>query len=343
MVGIYKIENMKNNKKYIGQSICIEDRWKDHTITAHNENDKHYEYPLYRSIRKYGIENFSFSVLELCNEEFLNDREIFWIAELHSHISENGYNQTRGGDSCSERCRKITQESYNKIIECLKNKNFKNQQVISEALNISLEYVQGINTGRLYKEFASMDEKFPIRNFYNNNVVDFKKTKEKKYCLDCGKEIYKTSKRCVKCENIRKGSKKTNIEDLIYIASIINEKNSVCKAATELGIKHYMIYKMFKKIDKNLTNKDNIINWYCEKNNIKRKEIIKEEKQEYKIKKFLMYSLEGKFEKEFSQMKEIQEYFLKNYNQKITSSHIYSVCNGKRKSAHGKIWKEKVD
>lgn len=72
--GIYKIENLINHKCYIGQSVKIEQRWKNHKITAKNLNDKNYDNPLYRAIRKYGIENFSFEIIEECSVNELNNR-----------------------------------------------------------------------------------------------------------------------------------------------------------------------------------------------------------------------------------------------------------------------------
>lgn len=70
MIGIYKITNTVNNKKYIGQSINIIDRWREHRQRASNGT----EY-LYQAIRKYGIQNFVFEVLEECLIEDLNLKE----------------------------------------------------------------------------------------------------------------------------------------------------------------------------------------------------------------------------------------------------------------------------
>ena len=40
MCGIYKIENLINNKKYIGKSINIEKRFKSHIQESFNKNKK---------------------------------------------------------------------------------------------------------------------------------------------------------------------------------------------------------------------------------------------------------------------------------------------------------------
>lgn len=99
MCGIYKITNLINNKKYIGQSIDIEKRWQRHKIEAQKSNPQEI---LYQAIQKYGIDNFKFEVIEECNSEQLNQREIYWIAYYHTFIKDNkcqGYNMTKGGNN----------------------------------------------------------------------------------------------------------------------------------------------------------------------------------------------------------------------------------------------------
>lgn len=63
MIGIYKIENMINNKVYIGCSNNIEKRWSGHKTKAFSEGDREYNKTLYRAFRKYGIDSFRFSVV----------------------------------------------------------------------------------------------------------------------------------------------------------------------------------------------------------------------------------------------------------------------------------------
>lgn len=38
-----------------------------------------YQTKLYNAMRKHGIENFSFEVIEECSSLELNEREIYWI------------------------------------------------------------------------------------------------------------------------------------------------------------------------------------------------------------------------------------------------------------------------
>lgn len=102
MQGIYKIENKINKKCYIGISKDIKRRWNSHKYHATNTNlaDRERDYPLYKAMRKYGIENFDFSILEELPEETsyetLVEKEKYWIAKFDSY--NKGYNQTIGGD-----------------------------------------------------------------------------------------------------------------------------------------------------------------------------------------------------------------------------------------------------
>lgn len=96
--GIYKITNNINNKCYIGKSVSIEQRWKEHLSAYNWEREKNK--PLYLAFQKYGIENFSFEILEECENirQLLNEKEQFWINYYDSTNQTKGYNITPGGD-----------------------------------------------------------------------------------------------------------------------------------------------------------------------------------------------------------------------------------------------------
>lgn len=94
MIGIYKITNQVNGKVYIGQSVHIKARWQQHILNARNNKENTL---LYNAMRKHGIENFSFEVIEECDKEKLNEREVYWISYYDSFNKEKGYNMTPGG------------------------------------------------------------------------------------------------------------------------------------------------------------------------------------------------------------------------------------------------------
>ena len=135
MIGIYKIENQLNNKIYIGQSKNITQRWKEHRARYQIKDS-----PLYRAIRKYGIENFSFEVIEECEINQLDEREIYWITFYNSY--KNGYNQTSGGEGRHGPL-KLSEEQVSEIYERLKSTE--TMESIAKDYGISHVTVSNIN------------------------------------------------------------------------------------------------------------------------------------------------------------------------------------------------------
>ena len=97
---IYCITNLINNKKYIGQTVRLwQERWKEHIESAYDLKNQR---PLYKAMRKYGITNFSFTIIENCIDEKLNEREQYWIDNQQTWIAkypDKGYNITCGGNN----------------------------------------------------------------------------------------------------------------------------------------------------------------------------------------------------------------------------------------------------
>lgn len=116
--GIYKITNDVNGHAYIGQAVDVFVRWRQHFNEAYNPESNAYDGYFYRAVRKYGVENFSMKVLEVCKPEELNDREIFYIKKFDTYRN-NGYNMTIGGQdfSCTT-ARAIDQYDLNGNLVC---------------------------------------------------------------------------------------------------------------------------------------------------------------------------------------------------------------------------------
>lgn len=96
MIGIYKIENLVNHKVYIGKSTHIKQRFQEH-FSELNKN-KHKNKYLQSSWNKYGVNNFSFEIIEECSKELLNEKEKIWIEHYGGANSKQTYNYTFGGD-----------------------------------------------------------------------------------------------------------------------------------------------------------------------------------------------------------------------------------------------------
>ena len=90
---IYKIDNLKNGKCYIGQTINYEKRIKQHKKARDDT-------ALHRAIRKHGFENFIYGIVQIVPREDLDQREIMWIAARNTWKG-HGYNSNAGGNTFS--------------------------------------------------------------------------------------------------------------------------------------------------------------------------------------------------------------------------------------------------
>ncbi len=135
--GIYCFKNLINNKRYIGQSIDIYNRYDQHIWRLDHKYWEKENHHLIRAWHKYGKENFEFTILEECNIDDLDNREIYWIAYYNSR--KNGYNKTDGGKRTNTYCsytekeitlmhqgencghNKLTNKDIYIIIECFQN------------------------------------------------------------------------------------------------------------------------------------------------------------------------------------------------------------------------------
>ena len=88
--GIYAIKNEFNNKLYIGQSISIQTRCKEHCQVLKQGKSKNLH--LQAAWNKYGPLVFSFLLIELCELEKLDECEIFWIKAYKVCDRKYGYN-----------------------------------------------------------------------------------------------------------------------------------------------------------------------------------------------------------------------------------------------------------
>ena len=108
--GIYEIRNIESNRRYIGSSVDIPKRWREHKrlLTA----NKHHCDRLQKSWNKYGASKFIFSILFFCDRDVL----VFYEQRLLDCIKEK-YNLALFADS-NNRGRKFkgfTEEAKRKM------------------------------------------------------------------------------------------------------------------------------------------------------------------------------------------------------------------------------------
>lgn len=247
-IGIYKITNKENGNFYIGRSVNIEKRWKNHIIASQNKNDKGYDYPLYRAFRKYGVSQFDFEVIEYCDEETLNERENYWIKTL-----KPVYNQTEGGDF--QVVSKLTLEQVNEIKQILLTD--KEETItyndIAEKYKVHRDTIRDINFGRTWFD---KNLTYPIRETKFNSH----KKSEDKYCIDCGKKISKKSIRCTECNHKYILDKKAKGENF----SVPLDKMMV----TREELKKLIRTTPFTKIGNQFGVTDNAVRKWCKKFNL---------------------------------------------------------------------------
>jgi len=113
---IYKIK-FPNGKHYIGQTISLEQRKKQHKKCAKSNDNK----CLYNALRKYEMTD-TFELIEIDTadtKEELCEKEIQYIQEYNSYyLNENGYNMTFGGEGFNGYIR--TEEDKQKMSERMK-------------------------------------------------------------------------------------------------------------------------------------------------------------------------------------------------------------------------------
>lgn len=182
MIGIYKIINQVNQKIYVGQSNDIKRRWSEHKRCYKTKNTK-----LYQAMREFGIENFSFEIIEIFeeyNQNKLNERENFWIKNYNA--LEDGYNMSTI-ENLQKRFSK--QEVYEIQKEIMDISN--SYKELERKYNVSDSWLSQVNQGKMW---FNAELNYPLRPIIKNEKIS-------RNCIDCGKPITKGAKRCVVCSH----------------------------------------------------------------------------------------------------------------------------------------------
>lgn len=169
--GIYCFTNSVNGKCYVGQAVNLRKRYNSHigNFKAHR-----YDNPLYRAFTKYGLDKFTYEVLEIIEEvleqKLLKDRldklEMQYISVKDSY--NNGYNQTKGGDGGitgykfteeqlkkrSENAKKVSMDGRYTIfvydVKEDKSYEFLNMEMAATALNLNAE---GVRNAKIHERW----------------------------------------------------------------------------------------------------------------------------------------------------------------------------------------------
>ena len=253
MTGIYKITNKLNGHSYIGQSIDIKARWRQHrnSITNMFKNSA-----LISAFRKYGLENFTFEIIELCKVEELNEKEIYYIKKYNTYY--DGYNSTLGGDG-SQGCELIlSHQNILEIYDLLKNSNI-TQREIAKKYGVGEDIISHINQGHNRRLPGYV---YPIRQNHSNKIIIKQDDKlieisEKNVCPKCGKFKSPEAQMCWECYKIYE--RKVERPDKITLAKeIIN--SSFCAVGRKYGVSDSAIRKWCKTYNMP-TKKEELKQW----------------------------------------------------------------------------------
>ena len=246
MIGIYCFENSINGKKYIGQSIDLEKRYKEHKNNHLNPNYCNYNSKFYRALRKYGFENFKYSILSECSQSDLNFQEQYFITLYDS--KNNGYNSTEGGEDNPSNNREIVAKRTLKLYEPEINKKLShkgetngNAKLTSnDVIAIRQRYAQGENLSQVYESYKNKISYSGFQSVWIN-----------KSWTDIGQEYYSMRKIS------NHGGSKLLESDVINIRT--RYKNGESKSDIYKDYKDKIGQVGFNKIIRNVTWKNVVI------------------------------------------------------------------------------------
>lgn len=158
---IYIIKNKINNKVYIGQADFAANRWLSHIKDAKYGP----KILIDKAIRKYGIENFWYELLENQISDY-DEKEKYWIKQYNSQIP-NGYNVSPGGAGIGAGIECVNSkikslELLLLIINDIKEGELTFEQ-IGKKYQLGSDTIVGINKGKYYH---LDNQTYPLREYF---------------------------------------------------------------------------------------------------------------------------------------------------------------------------------
>ena len=237
MAYIYRILNKISKKCYIGETKCKDVIWRWNQHKQKIEINK--GCPALRdAVKKYGIDNFEFSVLIICFDDERFKYEIEYIKKYNS-VVPNGYNLTNGGEGGGFQGKTHTEEVKNGIKNKLKQKYIDNPELkeqMSERNKIVMsnpEIREKIKNGILNSE----NWKKVVANMRNRNHKNSNHTEETKNKISESLKKYHAGNVKNECDN-KLGTK---IKQYDINNNLLNEYTSISDASRNTSIQRKLI------------------------------------------------------------------------------------------------------
>lgn len=168
--GVYVIKNLKNGDVYVGSSIDIYGRWRQHVWKLNN--NKHHNKHLQNAWNVYGENNFDFIIVEkiVGDRDYIFEREQIWVNYyLYNNIRVYNHNKTNAKtpahyitiDDIKNEKRNFSLEQFNNICDYLSNTNIPISR-IAEFVGVDAHLIYEIYERVTYVELTK-DMEFILR------------------------------------------------------------------------------------------------------------------------------------------------------------------------------------
>ena len=238
MAYIYRILNKLTKKCYIGETKCIDvsRRWNQHRQTIEINKGC----PALRdAVKKYGIDNFEFSVLIICFDDERFKYEIEYIKKYNS-VVPNGYNITNGGEGGGFQGKTHTEEVKNIIKNKLKQKYIDNPDLKKQLSERNKIVMNNPDVRDKIKNGILNSEKWKkvVENMRNGNHKNSKHTEESKNKIsESLKKYYANNVKTFENINVQRDNKLgTKIRQYDMDNNLLNEYISVNDASRKTSV-----------------------------------------------------------------------------------------------------------
>ena len=254
MIGVYKILNTVNGKFYIGSSVDIEKRFKQHR-TDLNKGIHNNTY-LQNAWNKYGANNFEFIVVECVDDiKILRDRETYYIQKTQCTNHNIGYNLLADANiGLGVRASVEVREKISKACTGSKNGNYGRKHTDEELKRMYInrwgaDYVK--KPRKAYKRKSVEEVLFSRKKQGEKMRGRFVSEETRRKISEARKGTHASESTKAKFSEQRKGSKNSNSkltkEQVFEIYEKMNNGVNYKDVCDEYGIGQCWAYKIKRK------------------------------------------------------------------------------------------------